>query len=63
MEACGAAALNSAYAQELNLAGLQFWPLARQLHLMFYVERDDHIDVWRVLHGHRDIPAWLHESS
>ena len=23
------------------------------------IERDDHIDVWRVLQGQRDIPAWL----
>jgi toxin ParE1/3/4 len=28
-------------------------------HLVFYVERDDHVDVWRVLHGSRDIPAWM----
>jgi toxin ParE1/3/4 len=25
-------------------------------HLIFYIERDDHVDVWRVLHGQRDIP-------
>jgi len=25
----------------------------------FYVERADSIDVWRVLHSQRDIPAWL----
>jgi toxin ParE1/3/4 len=31
----------------------------RYPYLVFYVERDDHIDVWRVLHGQRDIPAWL----
>jgi len=28
-------------------------------YLAFYVERADHVDVWRVLHGARDIPAWL----
>ena len=30
-------------------------------YLVFYVERGADIDVWRVLHGARDIPAWLQE--
>jgi toxin ParE1/3/4 len=47
------------YAQELNLPGLRSWPLQRYPYLVFYIERVDHIDVWRVLHGERDIPAWL----
>jgi toxin ParE1/3/4 len=48
-------------AHELNLAGLSFWPLTRYPHLVFHVERPDHIDVWRVLHGRLDIPAWMQE--
>ncbi len=24
-----------------------------------YVERPDHVGVWRVPHGQRDIPAWM----
>ena len=47
------------YAHELNLAGLRSWPLTPCPYLVFYVERPDHIDVWRVLHGQRDIPAWM----
>lgn len=47
------------YAHELNLPGLRFWPLTRYPHLVFYVERPNHIDVWRVLHGTRDIPQWM----
>ncbi len=47
------------YAHELNLPGLRFWPLTRYPHLVFYVERPDHIDVWRVLHGKQDIPVWM----
>lgn len=47
------------YAHELNLPGLRAWQLARYPHVVFYVERPDHIDVWRVLHGQRDIPAWM----
>lgn len=51
------------YAHELNLPGLRFWPLTRYPYLVFYVERTDHIDVWRVLHGQRDIPVWMHEPD
>lgn len=47
------------YAHELNLPGLRAWPLTRYPHLVFYVEHSDHIDVWRVLHGQRDIPVWM----
>jgi toxin ParE1/3/4 len=47
------------YAHELNLSGLRFWPLTRYPHGVFYIEKEDYIDVWRVLHGQRDIPAWL----
>jgi toxin ParE1/3/4 len=46
-------------AHELNLPDLRFWQLARYPYLVFYVERPDHIDVWRVLHDQRDIPAWM----
>ncbi len=51
------------YAHELNLPGLRSWPLTRYPHLIFYVEHADHIDVWRVLHGQRDIPAWMREPE
>ena len=47
------------YAHELNLPGLRSWPLTRYRYLVFYVERSDHVDVWRVLQGQRDIPAWM----
>jgi toxin ParE1/3/4 len=47
------------YTHELNLPGLRCWPLKHYLQLVFYVERTDHIDVWRVLHGQRDTPAWM----
>jgi toxin ParE1/3/4 len=51
------------YAHELNLPGLRSWPLSRFPYLIFYVEREEHIDVWRVLHSKRDIPAWMDESD
>lgn len=49
------------YGHELDIPGLRAWPLKRHPHLVFYVEREDHIDLWRVLHGQRDIPSWLRE--
>ena len=54
---------SSRYASELNLPGLCFWPLKKYPHLVFYLERSDHIDVWRVLHGQRDIPASMREPD
>lgn len=50
------------YAHQLGLADLRFWPLGRYPYLVFYVERDEYIDVWRVLHEQRDIPAWMNEA-
>lgn len=47
------------YAYELQIANLRSLRLKRYPYLVFYVERPDHIDVWRVLHGMRDIPSWL----
>ena len=49
------------YAQELGLPGLRLWVVKGFTYLAFYVEREEDIDVWRVLHAARDIPAWLRE--
>ncbi len=51
------------YADELNLPGLRFWSLKGCPHLVFYIERANHVDVWRVLHSQRDIPAWMSDSD
>lgn len=51
------------YAHELNLPHLRVWSLKRFPYFVFYREQPDHIGVWRVLHGHRDIAAWLQEAS
>ncbi len=51
------------YAVELNLPGLRSWPVRRFPHIVFYVEATHHIDVWRVLHGTRDIPAWMQQTG
>lgn len=47
------------YATELGLPGLRSWPLDGFPYLVFYVQRQGSIDVWRLLHAQRDIPAWL----
>jgi len=49
------------YAHDLSLPGLRFSPITGFPHLVFYVVREEVIDVWRVLHGERDIPAWMRE--
>ena len=51
------------YAHELDLPGLRTWPLKRYPYLVFYLERDDQSDVWRILHGQRDIPGWLRDAD
>jgi toxin ParE1/3/4 len=51
------------YAHELNLPGLRSHALKRFPYLVFYLERDDHIDIWRLLHAHRDIPAGMSDPA
>lgn len=48
------------YAYELELPGLRTQRVKRFPYLVFYFEHDDRIDVWRLLHAHRDIPALMH---
>lgn len=57
------AASSSRHAHELDIPGLRSWPLKRYPHLVFFIERADHIDVWRVLNAKRDIAAWLLDSE
>lgn len=51
----------SRYAHELGIPGLLCWSLRRYPYLVFYTEREDHIDIWRVLHGRCDIPERVAE--
>ena len=51
------------YGFELDLPGLRSKLLTRFPYLVFYVERADHVDVWRVLHGRREIPKWMSEGD
>jgi len=45
--------------QELNLPDLRAWPVKGYPWLVFYVDRERYVEVWRVLQAERDIPAWL----
>jgi toxin ParE1/3/4 len=51
------------YAHELNLPGLRLWPITKYPYVVFYIEQTLHIDVWRVLHGERDIPVLMQENT
>ncbi len=47
------------FAFELEIPDLRIWRLERFPYLVFYVAADDLIDIWRVLHLRRDVPAHL----
>lgn len=44
---------------ELSLTGLRTIRLKGCPWLVFYLEFESHVDVWRVLHATRDMPVWL----
>ena len=50
------------FAYELDIPGLRAWPLTRYPYLIFYVEHESRLDVWRVLHTRRDIPTALADN-
>lgn len=47
------------WSHELNLPGLRAIRLKGFPWLVFYFEFETHVDIWRVLHAKRDMPAWL----
>ena len=49
------------YSYDLGVPDLRFIALARFPYAVFYLDAADEIDVWRVLHTRRDIPAILSE--
>jgi toxin ParE1/3/4 len=52
------------YGVALGLPDLRSWPLSGFPYIVFYVQGGDRVDVWRMLHGRRDIPASLrHEDD
>lgn len=51
------------YAHALDLPGLRSLPLGRYPYVVFYLIGADVIDVWRVLHAHRDIPEVFRDGD
>lgn len=51
------------HAYELGIAELRSVPVGRYPYLIFYVERPAAVDVWRILHAKRDIPASLQDPD
>ncbi|MYA17351.1 MAG: type II toxin-antitoxin system RelE/ParE family toxin [Gammaproteobacteria bacterium] len=49
------------YAHELGVPGLRSRSAGRFAYLIFYVVHEEEVDVWRVLHAARDIPARMRE--
>ena len=47
------------HAIELKLDGIRCWHVHGFPYLVFYAEHDQQIEVGRVLHAQRDIPAWM----
>ena len=50
------------WSHELNIPGLRTTRLKGFAWLVFYVEFEKHVDVWRVLHVKRDIPVWMTDA-
>jgi len=51
------------YAYELRLPDLRSMTLKAFPYLVFYLEHADYVDIWRILHMKRDIPAWLQDPE
>jgi toxin ParE1/3/4 len=51
------------YGYEPSLEGIRFWPLKKFPFLIFYIESEFQIDVWRVIHGNMDITAQLDDPD
>lgn len=51
------------YSVALKLDRLRFWPVEGFPYLVFYLEHEERIDVGRVLHTKRDIPAWMESAE
>ncbi|MDR0770579.1 MAG: type II toxin-antitoxin system RelE/ParE family toxin [Burkholderiales bacterium] len=51
------------YAQELNLPGLRYRLVPRFPYLIFYTATSDGVDIWRVFHAQRDIPASMSDTN
>ncbi|USJ01415.1 type II toxin-antitoxin system RelE/ParE family toxin [Xanthomonas prunicola] len=54
---------SSRHAVLLRLQDLRSWPPTGFPYLIFYIECDADIVIWRVLQMQRDIPAWISDDA
>ncbi|MEO5734540.1 MAG: type II toxin-antitoxin system RelE/ParE family toxin [Rubrivivax sp.] len=50
------------WAHALDVAGLRSWRCSGYPQVVFYFVFNDRTEIWRVLHGRRDIPSWLDDD-
>ena len=51
------------FAYELSVPDLRVVAVGKFAYLLFCLERESHVEVWRLLHTSRDIPASLQEPD
>lgn len=51
------------YGREFGMPDLRLWPVSGFPYLVLYVEQESSIDIYRILHTARDIPASLTEGN
>lgn len=51
------------YGEELMISGIRYWPMKRFPYPIFYVEKERHIEIARVLHTSVDAPSWLQDED
>jgi toxin ParE1/3/4 len=51
------------FAYELSIPELRSVTVGKFPYLLFYVEREDAVEVWRLLHTSRDIPTTLQDPN
>ena len=51
------------FAYELSVPDLRVMAVGKFPYLVFYLERETSVDVWRLLHSSRDIPTSLQEPD
>jgi toxin ParE1/3/4 len=49
--------------QQTGFHQLRTWPVSGFPYLICYVERSEHVDVWRVLHDQRDLASVIESGS
>ncbi|QQS32130.1 MAG: type II toxin-antitoxin system RelE/ParE family toxin [Acidobacteriota bacterium] len=51
------------YGLLVQISELRHWPVVGFPYLIFYIEKENRIELARVLHESMDIPSWLEETE